>query len=122
MVAVGWSITCLSVLLNTGPKFVALDDADDFSAWGFDLTIGSAPAPNLPGLQFIVELNAMVEMDDDMPQDGDQDDVAVPLALSLGARYRAESFEVELGFRLGLHDAILYYGDFNVALSGAYLF
>ncbi len=122
MVAVGWSLTWFSALLSTGPKFVALDDADDFSAWGFDLTLGSAPAPNLPGLQFILELNAMVEMDDDMPQDGDPDDVAFPLALSLGARYHAKSFEVELGFRLGLHDAIMYFGDFNVGLSGAYLF
>ncbi len=122
MVAIGWSVKWFSVLLNTGPKFVALDDADDYSAWGFDLTIGSAPFPSLAGLEFMVELNSMVEMDDDMPQEGDQDDIAFPLSLSFGARFHTDSFEAELGFRLGLHDAILYFGDFNVGLNAAYLF
>lgn len=122
MLGVGWSMSWLSVLLNTGPKFYALDDADDFSVWGFDLTIGSAPFAKLPGLEFVVELNAMVGMDDDTPQEGDPDDTAFPLAISPGVRYRADSFTVELGFRIGLHDSIMYFGDFNVGLDAAYLF
>jgi len=107
---------------STGPKFVVIDDTDDYSMWGLDLIVGAAPFQALPLLQLVLELNMLIEMDDDMPHTGDIDDTSVPLALGIGARYRFGNFLAELAFRAGLHDAELYYGDFNLGLTVGWLF
>jgi hypothetical protein len=122
MLAVAWAMRWLSVSLTTGPRFYLVDDADDFALWGIDLALGSAPVPDLEALQLMLELNMLIEIDDDVWHAGDVDDTAVPLALSLGARYRLRALELELGFRIGLHDAELYYGDFQLGLSAGYRF
>ncbi len=122
MLAVAWAMRWLSVTLTTGPRFYLVDDADDFALWGMDLALGSAPVPDLEALQLMLELNMLIEIDDDVWHAGDIDDTAVPLALSLGARYRLRALEFELGFRIGLHDADLYYGDFQLGLSAGYRF
>ncbi len=121
-VSVAWAGRYLSVMLATGPKFVEHDDRDDFSMWAFDLSVGAAPITSLPGLELVLELNMLVEMDDDMPHQGDPDDTGVPLGLGFGARYRFSDYMFELAFRAGLHDAEFYYGDFNLGLTFGWLF
>ncbi len=119
---VGWYMRPISVVFETGLKFVAVDDMDDFTFWSFDLVVGAAPIPSLEKLQFVLELNLMVELDDDDAISEPEVERVVPLAVSFGARYRVSSFELELAFRVGLHEAVIYYGDFNLGLIVSYLF
>lgn len=122
MVTVGWATPWLSLLLSTGPKFVIIDNSDDFSMWGLDLTVGAAPVASQPDLQFVLELNMLIEMDDDMYHTGDPDDTGLPLALGLGVRYRFGEFLTELALRAGLHDSEFYYGDFQLGLTVGWVF
>jgi hypothetical protein len=128
MLEIGWGQSWFSVLVQTGPKFVVVDDepnvawGDDFTMWGWDLVLGAKPLPGRDDLQLVLEFNGLAELDgDDAPKFVDDEHV-VPLALSLGGRFRAGNFLVGLTFRIGLHQADIYFGDFNLALTLAYLF
>ncbi len=110
-----------SLVFETGPKFFAVDDQNDFSFWSFNLVAGYAPGRGTAGLEFILELNMLVELDEDDAPSAGSVDRAVPLALAFGARYPFEPFVAELALRVGLHEADFYYGDFNIGLQIGYV-
>lgn len=111
----------LSFSFDLGFKFFAVEDQDDFSFCSMNFIIGVAPVASLGDLQFVLELNMLVELDeDDAPSDSDVERV-VPISLAAGARHRFGDFLIELTTRIGLNEAEFYYGDFNIGLQVGYI-
>ncbi len=121
MLLIGLDVAPLSVIFETGPKLYAVNDQDDFSFWSFNFIFGAAPFSTLPELEFLLELNMFVELDEDDAPRNDSGDRIVPLALSFGPRYRFGDFYAELALRFGLNDPEFYYGDFSLGIQIGYL-
>jgi len=121
MLLLGFDVAPVSILFETGPKLYAVNEQDDFGFWSFNFIFGGSPFTGLPELEFVFELNMLVEMDErDAPRTESEDHI-VPLAISFGPRYFFGDFYAEMALRFGLNDAEFYYGDFSLGVQLGYL-
>jgi hypothetical protein len=121
MLLLGFDVAPVSILFETGPKLYAVNDQEDFGFWSFNFIFGGSPFTGLPELEFVFELNMLVEMDErDAPRTEAEDHI-VPVALSFGPRYFFGDFYAEMSLRFGLNDAEFYYGDFSLGIQLGYL-
>ena len=121
MLLLGFDVAPVSILFETGPKLYAVNDRDDFGFWSFNLIFGGSPFTSLPELEFVFELNMLVEIDEnDAPRTDYSEDHIVPLAISFGPRYFFGDFYAEMSLSFGLNDAEFYYGDFSLGIQLGY--
>ena len=120
MLVFGWRMQYLSLILQTGPKFFEMDFYEDFSFWSADLILGAAPIPGIERLEFILELNFMVELFRLKALGFNSYYRKYPLAISAGARYQLGPILFEVALRYGMKDSALYYGDLNVGVQVGY--
>lgn len=124
ILCLGWANRRFSALLETGPKLAMIESADDFSFddfsfWSFDFVFGARPLQNL---ELLLELNLMTEMSDDKAPSEPFEGNITPFALSAGARLKLGDWMLEVTLRAGLHEAVFYYGQFNIGLAFGYRF
>jgi hypothetical protein len=78
------------------------------------------PFSSLSELEFVLEFNMFIEMDDNDAPPIWHDDNVVALALSFGPRYHFGDFYAEMALRFGLNDAEFYHGDFSLGIQLGY--
>ena len=121
MLLIGLDVAPVSIVFETGPKLYAVNHQEDFSFWSFNFIFGGVPFSDLPELEFVLELNMFVELDEDDAPRAESGGHILPLALSVGPRYHFGDLYAELALRFGLNDAEYYYGDFSLGIQLGYL-